>query len=146
MNYREDQIAAAIAALPGVKAPAGLRLAVLAALRRQEAPWYQPVLRAGAVMLAAWGAALLAAGAFWLMNNAGELAALAADPGSLVMTLKAWALGALTLLPKAWDIAVSVPRLLADNPPPFGILAELTAAAAFTTAWLSRLPARAASK
>lgn len=146
MKDREDQIAAAIAALPGVKAPAGLKLAVLAALRRQEAPWYLPALRAGAVMLAAWGAALLAAGAFWAMTNAGELAALAADPAALVMAAKAWALRGLTLLPRLWDMAVYIPRLLADNPPPLGVLAELTAAAAFTTAWLARLPARAASK
>lgn len=145
MNSRQDQIAAAIAGLPGIKAPAGLKLAVLAALRREVAPWYQPVLRAAAVLLAAWGAAVLAAGAFWLMNNAGEVAALAADPRLLVMTAKAWALEALTLLPKAWDMAVSVPRLLADNPPPFTILAELTAAAALTGTWLARLPARAAA-
>ncbi len=145
MNDREDQIAAAIAALPGIKAPAGLKLAVLAALRRQEAPWYLPALRGAAVLLAAWGAALLAAGAFWAMNNAGELAALAADPAALVMAAKAWALRALTLLPRLWDMAVSVPRLLADNPPPFTLLAELTAAAALTTAWLSRLPSRAAA-
>ncbi|HOI42409.1 MAG TPA: hypothetical protein PK523_05630 [Elusimicrobiales bacterium] len=146
MKDREDRIAAAIAALPEIKAPAGLRLAVLAALRRQEAPWYLPALRGAAVLLAAWGAAVLAAGAFWAMTNAGELAALAADPGSLVMTLKAWALGALTLLPKAWDIAVSVPGLLADNPPPLTLLAELTAAAALTTAWLSRVPSRDAAR
>lgn len=145
MNDREDRIAAAIAALPGIKAPAGLRQAVLAALRREAAPWYLSALRGAAVLLAAWGAALLAAGAFWLMSNAGELAALAADPGALVMTLKAWALRGLTLLPKAWEIAVSVPRLLADNPPPLTLLAELTVAAALTTAWLSRLPSRAAA-
>ncbi len=146
MNRREDRIAEAIAALPGIKAPAGLRLAVLAALRRETAPWYLPALRGAAVLLAAWGAALLAAGAFWLLNNAGEMAALAADPAALAMAAKAWALRGLTLLPKAWDIAVSVPRLLADNPPPLALLAELTAAAALTTAWLSRLPSRAAAR
>ncbi|MDT8287472.1 MAG: hypothetical protein RQ748_10205 [Elusimicrobiales bacterium] len=145
MNSRQDHIAKAIAALPGMKAPAGLKLAVLAALRRETAPWYLPALRAAAVLLAAWGAAVLASGAFWAMTNAGELAALAADPGALVMAAKAWALSALTLLPRLWDVAVSVPRLLADNPPPVTLLAELTAAAAFTTAWLSRLPSRAAA-
>ncbi len=146
MNDREDRIAAAIAALPGVKAPAGLRLAVLAALRPEAAPWYLPALRAAAVMLAAWGAAVLAAGAFWAMNNAGELAALAADPSALVMAAKAWALWGLTLLPRLWDLAFAAARLLADNQPPFTLLAELTAASALTTAWLSRLPARAAAK
>lgn len=145
MNYREDQIAKAIAALPGIKAPAGLRLAVLAALRREAAPWYRPVLRAGAVMLAAWAAALLASGAFWAMTNAGELAALAADPAALAMAAKAWALRALTLLPRAWDLAAWALRLAADNPPPLTLLAELTAAAALAGAWLARLPSRAAA-
>ncbi|KAF0152024.1 MAG: hypothetical protein FD189_2526, partial [Elusimicrobia bacterium] len=92
--------------------------------------------------LAAWGAAVLASGAFWAMTNAGELAA---DPAALAMAAKAWALSALTLLPRAWDLAAWALRLAADNPPPLTLLAELTAAAALTGTWLARLPARAAA-